>query len=226
MACSVAFVCCSCRALRFTPGIAPSAPPAAPPRRSRSSSPALFRDVGNGTPPPCFDSHYDDYDDEAYAKALAEADTCDNSSCPHGTDEPATYSITVEQFDEGSEEIYDRIFRACSTCNRSCKKSFMGHRIKSRTFDNSAREALANKTASGPAQAKLCDANQASDRHLPLDDGLPTATPLQNAVAGSSPLSIITSLQDALRLSTTGHLHQPLLSLVSASVTMQVAPTM
>ncbi|KAF8629036.1 hypothetical protein AX14_011156 [Amanita brunnescens Koide BX004] len=123
--------------------------PTVSPRLPPSTSPALFRsDVGNGTPPPGFDSHgNDDYDDDAYAHALAEADTCDNSSCPRGTDEPATYSITVEQFDEGSEETYERTFRACSACNRSCKKSFMGHRIKARTFDNSAREALVTRTA-------------------------------------------------------------------------------
>ena len=158
-ACSVALFCCTCRALRFTPGpppaspltpghgISPTLPSPAAPRRSWSSSPVLFRNVGNGTPPPGFDSHCDDHDDEAYAAALVEADTCDNPSCPRGAAEPATYSITVEQFDEGSEEAYDRIFRACSACNRSCRKSFMGHRIKSRTFDNSAREALANRTA-------------------------------------------------------------------------------
>jgi hypothetical protein len=66
-------------------------------------------DVGNGTPPPDFDSHGNDHDDDTYARALAEADTCDNSSCPRRTDKPATYSITVEQFDEGSEEIYERL---------------------------------------------------------------------------------------------------------------------
>ena len=141
-ACSVAFVCCSCRALRFTPGTAPIVSPL-PSHRSRSVSPTLFRsDIGNGTPPPGFDSHSDDHDDDAYIQALAEADTCDNSSCPRGVDEPATYSITVERFDEGSEETYDYIFRACSACNRSSKKSFMGHRIKSRTFDNSLRNKL------------------------------------------------------------------------------------
>ena len=149
-ACSVAFVCCSCRALRFTPGTAPIASPP-PSHRSRSASPSLFRrDVGNGTPPPGFDLHSDDYDDDAYTLALAEADTCDNSSCPRGTNEPATYSITVEQFDEGSEETYDRIFHACSACNQSCRKSFMGHRIKSRTFDNSVKDAASKITVNAP----------------------------------------------------------------------------
>ena len=144
-ACSVAFICCSCRALRFTPGPAPAAPYTPLPRRSRSSSPALFRNCGNGSPPPGFDNADDDYDDHAYMNALAESDTCDNSSCPRGPDEPASYSLTVEQFDEGTEETYERIFRACSACNRSCRKSFMGHRIKSRVFDNSSRELLAKQ---------------------------------------------------------------------------------
>ena len=46
--------------------------------------------------------------------------------------------------------MYDRTFRACSACNRACKKSFMGHRIKTRTFDNSTRAALANRTKKDP----------------------------------------------------------------------------
>ena len=148
--CSVSFVCCSCRALRFTPGTPPLAPESSPtfPRRSRSSSPVLFRNVGNGTPPPGFDDSHPEHDDNAYTRALAECDTCDNASCPRGADEPATYSIMVEQFDEGSEEFYERIFRVCSACNRSCRKNFMGHRIKSRTFDNSVREAFAARAKS------------------------------------------------------------------------------
>ena len=140
-ACSIALICCSCRALRYTPGLPPSSP-APPIQRSRSASPILFRDVGNGSPPPDADSDYPLHDDDAYAKALAECDVCDNSSCPRGPDEPATYTITVEQFDEGSEEMYDRTFRACSACNRSCKRSFLGHRIKFRVFDNSTRKAF------------------------------------------------------------------------------------
>ena len=158
-ACSVAFVCCSCRALRFTPSIPPvvSSPPSVQPgplHCSRSASPALFRlDVGNGSPPPGFDAHCDIYDDEAYVQALVDSDTCDNSSCPRGAAEPATYTITVEQFDEGSEEAYDHTFRACSACNRSCKKSFMGHRIKARAFDNSTRKVLAKRRQDPPAAA-------------------------------------------------------------------------
>ena len=86
-ACSISLTCCSCRSLRFTPGPAPVSPVAPSTRRSRSASPALFRtDVGNGTPPPGFDSHVDEYDDDAYTRALADSDTCDNSSCPNGPD--------------------------------------------------------------------------------------------------------------------------------------------
>ena len=144
-ACSVAFISCSCRSLRFTPGAppmvaAPTSSPCSGLRRSRSSSPNLFRNVGNGSPPHGFDDASNDVpDDEAYARALAECDTCENSSCPRGSDEPATWTIIVEQFDEGSEEHFDRTFRACSACNRACKRSFLGHKIKSRTFDNSAK---------------------------------------------------------------------------------------
>ncbi|KAF8686812.1 hypothetical protein AX14_003801 [Amanita brunnescens Koide BX004] len=160
IACSAAFVCCSCRALRFTPGIPPVGSPLSPQQpgplqRSRSASPALFRfDVGNGTPPP--DAYLEHNpipdDDDAYTRALAECDTCDNISCPRGPDEPATYSITVEQFDENIEESYDRVFRACSACNRSCKKNFMGCRIKSRIFDNSIRNALKGRAIPTPTQ--------------------------------------------------------------------------
>ncbi|KAF8718445.1 hypothetical protein AX14_011823 [Amanita brunnescens Koide BX004] len=124
----------------------PGPPPASPPAPvamlclSCSASPALFRHgVGNGSPPPGFDSYDTEYDDDAYARALADADTCDNSSCPGGPDAPARYTITVEVFDDGMEEFYDRDYRACTTCNRACKKSFLGSRIKSRQFDSSAK---------------------------------------------------------------------------------------
>ncbi|KAF8637789.1 hypothetical protein AX14_010265 [Amanita brunnescens Koide BX004] len=184
-ACSVALFCCTCRALRFTPGPPPVSPSGfiGPSQQSRPISPALFRtDVGNGTPPHEFDSHEDGHDDDAYTRALAESDTCDNSSCPRGADEPATYSITVEQFDEGSEETYECIFRACSACNRSCRKSFMGHRVKARVFDNSAREALATRVThahkrsvhapnSQPRQSKSplqsCTLNECSRNPVP-----------------------------------------------------------
>ena len=82
-ACSVALFCCTCRALRFTPGPPPVSPSKSigPSQQTRSVPPALFRsDVGNGTPPPGFDSYDNDQDDNAYTRALAESDTCDNSS--------------------------------------------------------------------------------------------------------------------------------------------------
>ena len=157
-ACSVAFTCCSCRSLRFTPGTPPTAAAPTPLpnlglRRSRSSSPNLFRNVGNGSPPHGFDDTPNtpniDPDDEAYARALAEFDTCENFSCPRGPDEPATWTIVIEEFDEGNEEHFERTFRACSACNRACKRSFLGHRIKSRTVDNSIKDKEPLKTGSG-----------------------------------------------------------------------------
>ena len=141
-ACSISLICCSCRSLRHSPGMPPLSPvPATTSHvlRSRSASPALFRNVGNGSPPAFFDQSAPEYDDDAYSRALAECDTCDNSSCVRGTDEPATWTIIVEQFDEGLEETYDMTFRACEACNRACKKSFLGHRIKDRRFDDSTR---------------------------------------------------------------------------------------
>ncbi|KAF8703678.1 hypothetical protein AX14_014151 [Amanita brunnescens Koide BX004] len=152
-ACSIALVCCSCRALRYTPGSPPSSPTvsALHVTRSRSASPALFRNIGNGPSPPSFDHDLPEHDDEAYARAFAECDTCDNSSCPRGVNEPASWTITVEQFDEGSEEFYDRTFRACAACNRSCRKTFMTYKIKARHFDNSSK---ATAPCSTPATAK------------------------------------------------------------------------
>ena len=222
-ACSAAFVCCSCRALRFTPGTPPIVP-SPPSQRSRSVSPSLFRsDVGNGTPPPGFNSHNNDYDDDAYAQALAEADTCDNSSCPRGINEPATYSVVVEQFDEGSEETYERIFRACSACNRACKKNFMGHRIISRTFDNSAKETatrVQQQNATKPKEEALSSrrdvpipGSAAYAREHPVDRPNNTALFPANATqalpapffasttssARSDALGIVTGLQNALR---------------------------
>ena len=152
-ACSIALVCCSCRALRFTPGLPPASPPPLPvhvhnvsaaTQRSRSASPALFRDLGNPPTPPFLDNWLDTCDDDAYSRALAEFDTCENSSCPRGDNELASWTITVEQFDDGLEEFFDRTFRACTACNRSCKRSFLGHKIKSRSFDNSSKAALAH----------------------------------------------------------------------------------
>ena len=143
-ACSISVVCCSCRSLRVTPGPPPASPKPAI-HRSRSASPALFRDLGNHPPPTGFDSCPDNHDDEAYARALAECDTCDNSSCPRGHNEPASWTIIVEQFDDSLEEFYDRPFCACAACNRSCKKTFMSYKIKSRQFDNSSKMALTSR---------------------------------------------------------------------------------
>ena len=148
-ACSISIICCSCRALRYTPGPPPPSPTHTPSfgrtNRSRSASPSLFRDLGNPPSPPGF---YDgpDYDNDAYTRACAECDTCDNPSCPRGHDEPAIWTITVEAFDESMEEMYDRTFRACGACNRSCKKNFLGYHIKARTFDNSLKMAASNAT--------------------------------------------------------------------------------
>ncbi|KAF8700940.1 hypothetical protein AX14_000593 [Amanita brunnescens Koide BX004] len=214
-ACSVAFVCCSCRALRFTPGTAPAAAQSSPGlssplQRSRSASPALFRhDVGNGPPPPSFDSHCDEYNDDAYTQAMADSDTCDNSACPRGTDEPATWTIVVEHFDEGTEEFYDRTFRACAACNRSCKKSFLGHKVKSRVFDNSVREkALSQKTArlgapdtstrdpmSALTSSKVAPLQEllASNRHIEPNPPMNTTSDDHEA-----PLTTVLLLQDAL----------------------------
>ena len=202
-ACSVAFVCCSCRALRFTLGTAPAAVQSSPGlpnplQRSRSASPAFFRlDVGNGTPPPDFDSYQDEHDDNAYVQAMADSDTCDNSACPRGTDEPATWTIVVEQFDEGTEEFYDRIFRACAACNRSCRKSFLGHKIKSRAFDNSVREkAASQKTArSGTPSNPIKSPTKPSASNPDIRPGSPTYIASDNSEA---PLATVLLLQDAL----------------------------
>ncbi|KAF8675308.1 hypothetical protein AX14_005142 [Amanita brunnescens Koide BX004] len=170
--CSVSFVCCSCRALRFTPGTPPLAPEVSS-FRSCSVSPALFRNAGNGSPPPTPHDYDPIPDDNAHTRALAECDTCDNSSCPRGADEPATYSITVEQFDEGAEESYERVFRACSACNRSCRKNFMGHRIKSCVFDNSVREALGKE-------------KHPADSTTTTGDGAAAINLLRNPIPGSA----------------------------------------
>ena len=148
-ACSIALICCSCRALRFTPGPPPISPTVIT-QRSRSASPALFRNLAT-TPPPDNHDWNDAYDDDAYSRALAECDTCDNINCPRGADEPASWTITVEHFDEDGEEFYDRTFRACAACNRSCKKTFMTHRIKARQFDNSSKALPIPKA---PAQSR------------------------------------------------------------------------
>ncbi|KAF8703057.1 hypothetical protein AX14_014245 [Amanita brunnescens Koide BX004] len=136
-----------------TPAPPPTSPAPAPLHfaRSRSASPNLFRNVGNGSPPAHFDQSCPEYDDEAYSRAFADFDTCDNISCVHGTNEPASWTISVEQFDEGSNEFYDRTFRACAACNRACKKSFMTYKIKDRHFDNTTKAPLATSKDETPA---------------------------------------------------------------------------
>ncbi|KAF8701603.1 hypothetical protein AX14_000377 [Amanita brunnescens Koide BX004] len=168
--CSASFVCCSCRALRFTPGTPPLASQAPPNRRSRSSSPALFRNVGNGLPPPDFDNVDTEHDDDAYTRAFAEFDTCENSSCPRGSGEPATWTITVEQFDEGLEEHFDRTFRSCAACNRACKRSFLGHRIKSRLFDNSTKTIISSMREQSIKSRTFDNSSKVKDRCSPQND--------------------------------------------------------
>ena len=181
-ACSIALICCSCRALRYTPGLPPPSPTPFI-HRSRSASPTLFRDVGNGSPPPDADNVSLSYDDDAYARALAESDTCDNSGCPRGHNEPATWTITVQLFDEGTEEHYDRTFRACGACNRACKRSFMGHTISSRTFDNSSRRFLDNSLRETPNKPVSPPPAAIS---MPIPIASKTATPI---IGGPLPLN-------------------------------------
>ncbi|KAF8701062.1 hypothetical protein AX14_000586 [Amanita brunnescens Koide BX004] len=157
----------------------------------------MFNDDANDTP-----------DDDAYARALAECDTCDNISCPRGHDEPATWTLTVEQFDEGTEEFFNRTFRACGACNRSCRRSFMGHKVKSRTFDNSTKMAI-QAFDGAPQPAPLLPPTSSSSasslrRHAPIPgtaayarehpaDGLgkvnPPPTPGPNAYALEPPVN-------------------------------------
>ena len=213
-ACSISLTCCSCHSLRFSPGPPPASPPAPSPRgrRSHSASPALFRhDVGNGTPPPGFDSHSDDHDDDAYAQALIDADTCDNSSCPGGPDTPARYTIVVEAFDDGAEEFFDREYRACAACNRACKKSFLGCRIKSRRFDNSVKDVAAVDSCPARALDSVSRASESDSPTTKKTSPIPgsalyaqehptnTATSIGlNTVVADEPLGSVQRLQGAL----------------------------
>ena len=202
-ACSISLICCSCRSLRFTPGPAPVSPTTfSPARRSLSASPALFRtDVGNGTPPPGFDSHDDEHDDDAYVRALAEADTCDNSSCPNGPDARARYTITVEAFDDGAEEFYDRHYRACAACNRSCKKSFLGERIKTRHFDNSSKAKSTSESGLLKTNNKdPCPARALDSVPRPSGSSSPKTKSNDDDDDNNSVAATATILQDALRI--------------------------
>ena len=216
-ACSISIVCCSCHSLHCTPGPPPSSPaPAATViNRSHSASPSLFRDLGNSSTPPGFHDGPDGHDDDTYACACAECDTCDNSSCPHGHDEPASWTITVEQFDEDLEETYNRTFHACSACNHSCKKSFLGHCIKSRAFDNSLKEALMvadpSKASRTPALPKAIPPKTASMPKTspamaepipaPSTSYAPTATANPDASHPTTPLEVFATVSCTHRIS-------------------------
>ncbi|KAF8697684.1 hypothetical protein AX14_001305 [Amanita brunnescens Koide BX004] len=155
--------------------------------------------------------------------ALADADTCDNSSCPNGPDAPARYSIVVEAFDDSEEEFYDRTYHACAACNHSCKKSFLGNRIKSHVFDNSIRDkaSASPKTISRRSDssvkvsvsgtAQTTDSIPTTAPSFPTDPALnsdanlnpPKTAPALNIIAdpsdGSTPTAATTLLQVALR---------------------------
>ncbi|KAF8649257.1 hypothetical protein AX14_008705 [Amanita brunnescens Koide BX004] len=96
------------------------------------------------------------------------------------------------------EEFYDRKYRACAACNRACKKSFLGSRIKSRQFDNSVRDKA--KTIRGKDTAP-----KASPHPLPLPttDTAPTdsskAPSTSVSLPHGQPLEVIAALQDTLR---------------------------
>ena len=216
-ACSVAFVCCSCRALRFTPGTPPLAVPSPPLRRSRSSSPAFFRNVGNGPSPQGFDSMDILPDDDAYMHASAECDTCDNSSCPHGNNEPATWTITVEQFDEGAEEHYDCTFRACGACNRTCKRSFLGFKIKSRVFDSSTRRPLDGMTN---------EATRHNSSPTSVEAQPQSAQPAPHRALSRTPRGLPLVLPVSMSKSTSPrHLFPPLITLRSWTILSMVSST-
>ena len=202
-ACSISVTCCSCRSLRFTPGPPPSSPTpvlASGINRSRSASPTLFRDVGNAPTPLGF--HDDNaYDDEAYERAYAECDTCDNSSCLRGHNEPASWTITVEQFDEGLEEFYDRTFRACASCNRSCKKTFLSHKIKARHFDNSFK---VSTTSTSKAPTKAAASPITEELPQPKSAALPTTSSSTDTPTDSrptTPLQVFSTVARSHRLS-------------------------
>ena len=136
-----------------------------------------------------------DYDDEAYAQTLADSDTCDNSSFLCGTEEPATYTIVVERFDKGSEEIYDAMYRACAACNRACKRSFLGDKIKSHHFNNSTRAVVKARRI-----IKDNDSGKATVLgHAPHAPNSRAPSPACDA-CNPDPSEIMAALQDSLRI--------------------------
>ena len=137
-------------------------------------------------------------------KKKKKKDTCNNSSCLGGLDTPARYSIVVEVFDEGIEEFYDRTYRACAACNRACKKSFLGNRIKSRHFDNSIRNKAdvlssglhtAGSLKTAPFIVPTCGKDTTTPKNMAED----TPASIDPCMSSSSSLDIITALQDSLR---------------------------
>ncbi|KAF8718606.1 hypothetical protein AX14_011706 [Amanita brunnescens Koide BX004] len=110
----------------------------------------------------------------------------------------------VEAFDEGSEEFYDRTYHACAACNRACKKSFLGNRIKSRQFDNSLKDSKMTATVVADVCATTPDDPAAA---VGLMNSCTLAQPLEVSQApenattniGLQALSTTSILQDALR---------------------------
>ena len=103
----------------------------------------------------------------------------------------------VETFDDGTEEFYDRNYRACTACNQACKKSFLGSRIKSRQFDNSVRDAVKAKRDNTRAAPDAAQAPASEELTAQISTDRP---PLPNPVTAvpDTPLGAVTLLQDAL----------------------------
>ena len=103
---------------------------------------------------------------------------CDNISCVRGANEPASWTIIVEQFDEGLEEFYDRTFRTCATCNRACKKTFLTYKIKDRQFNNMAKATLVSATPAPPTTSDTLDERPPSPLEVFATESRPL-TPLE-----------------------------------------------
>ena len=174
--------------------------PTGPAQRSQSVSPGLFRDLGRAPTPPGFHNWDDAPDDDAYSWALAEFDSCENSSCPRGDNELASWTITVEQFDESSEEFFDRTFCACAACNRSCKRSFLGHKIKSRAFDNSSKALVATAVDSRAIHTSI-STSHASPLPLPEVVLEPKNNAAQDSLRPLTPLEVFSIVSYAHRTS-------------------------